>query len=165
VLVVLFPCHGDVSFGLQEVDLAHEVFEYERFGSGEMEVRTVRPAGPSSRDPPGACSDVARVPQDKKRRLVSTSVGAIEVADRFCMGTGHDVHPYRVEVVWVLGFRNEQRDDRQVLIKVGSGRESASRAVEGGLVMRLAHHGETTVGRQTSPGQEGTRGRAGVTGS
>ena len=63
------------------------------------------------------------------------------------MGTGHDLHPYRVGVVRVLGLRNEHRDDWQVLIEVASGRDSASRAVEGGLVVRLAHHGETTVGR------------------
>jgi hypothetical protein len=146
-LVVLFPRHGDVPFGLQQVDLAHEVLEQQRFGAGEMQVHTVRPARLSSGDPPGACSDVARVPQGKKRWLVGASVGATEVAGRFRMGTGHDLHPYRVRVVRVLGLRDEYRDDGRVLIEVASGRDPASRAVEGGLVARLAHHGETTVGR------------------
>ncbi len=81
------------------------------------------------------------------------------------MGTGHDLHPYRVAVVRVLGLRNEHRDDWRVLIELASGRDPASRAVKGGLVVRLAHHGETTVSRQTSPGQGRTCGRAGVTGS
>jgi hypothetical protein len=78
------------------------------------------------------------------------------------MGTGHNLHPYRVEVVKVLGLRNEHRDDCGMLIEVAAGRHPASRAVQGGLVVRLADHGETTVGRQTSPGQGRTRSTAGV---
>lgn len=81
------------------------------------------------------------------------------------MGTGHDRRPYRVVVVRALGFWNEYGDDWRALIEVALGSDRASRAVTGGLVVRLAHHGEATVGRQTTSGQGGTRGAARVPGS
>jgi hypothetical protein len=52
-------------------------------------------------------------------------------------------------IVRVLGFRNEHRHDWRVLIELASGRDSPGRAMEGGLVIRLAHYAETAVGRQS----------------
>jgi hypothetical protein len=70
------------------------------------------------------------VPECEKGGLVGEDVVAAEVGDGCRICACRDVNPNRVVVVLVLGLRNENGDDRQVLGEVVPDFDSVGQSAE-----------------------------------